>query len=101
MEFMHTHAALQGLICAHIDAHQTEGMDWPNDAQFCLVLRFKAWPCDFGPRNVEFFATKEQYEERLSKLREWARFEDNYVEYRAYEWDWGPQYMASGMFGGF
>lgn len=99
MEFMHTHAALQGLIAAHIDSHQTEGMDWPNTAQFALMLRFKAWPCDFGPRHVEFFDNNIELEDRLAALRKWASFEDNYVEYRQYEWDWGPKFVDGDTLG--
>lgn len=100
MEFMHTHGALQGLIAAHIDAHQTEGVDWPASAQFCVVARYKTWPCDWGGKNIRFFSTIDDLECWTTSTRDWARYEDNCVEYSVYEWDWGPTLRAERSFYG-
>lgn len=77
---------------AHVDSHKTLGHAWPPSAQFALLNRQSTWPIGWSAtQGLEFFDTKEQLDAKVASLHEWAKLEDNYVAYRVYEWDWGPQ----------
>ena len=78
-------------LATHIASHQTNGVDWPADAEFALVIRYKAWPTDYGQPHVDFFTSREQVASALDALYTWASYEDNYFVCQAYEWDLGPK----------
>lgn len=82
---------LGAAIAAHINTHQTLGKDWPTTAEYGVEVRYKTWPTYSGDWRVCFFDTREELLSWLAEQREWARLEDNYFEYVAYQWDWGPQ----------
>lgn len=95
MEFMHTHGALQGLIAAHIDSHQTEGVDWPATATHCVVMRTApvlhdgAIIGDWSEPRMFFFDSE-------AEMRLWQKYvnadwdTDFTYSCQEYEWDWGP-----------
>lgn len=83
--------SIQAAISAHIDSHQTEGTDWPTSALFCAVSRTSTWPIGWSAhRFTEFFESMADLEAWKIKQHEWAKYEDNYIAYRIYEWDLGP-----------
>jgi len=92
--------SLVGAIAAHIDSHQTEGIDWPSTATHCVVVRYKTWPCDWGGKNIQFFDSRLDLNRWLERTKKWATYEDNCVEYRVYEWDWGPNLTAQNSLAG-
>lgn len=88
---------LSDLLVRHLDLHRTNGQDWPDSAEYCVVFRYSTWPVGWETelngvprRHVEFFDTREELDAWVKKQHEWMRLEDNYVAYQGYTWDWGP-----------
>lgn len=91
---------LSALLVKHLDLHQTNGVDWPADAEYCVVYRHSTWPVgwekelDGTPRrHVDFFRTQEDLDAWVHEKHHWMRLEDNYVAYQGYSWDFGPVEM--------
>lgn len=87
-------AQLVAAIIQHAMSHQTDGHDWPDDAEYCVVYCVKAWPTDYD-RNTAFFNDVDEMREWYAKKCEWARYDGNdfYIEY-VQVWDLGPQYIS-------
>lgn len=85
--------ALAAAVLASLSSsvYMTRGVSWPNDAVYATVTNHSTWPCGWGKESsVEFFSTREGLDARLTALREFGRYEDNYYALEVYEWDLGP-----------
>lgn len=82
---------LQTALTNHIDAHQTQGIDWPAWAEHAVVYVVHTWPCGWEKEpTIRFFASTAELNIWMEAKRDWATLEDNHFAYRAYDWDWGP-----------
>jgi len=84
---------LQRIMHDHIVSHHTNGDEWPDDAEFCVSYRVRAWPTNFGPRRTVFFATQESMDAWIEDQRKWASLEDNWFDGTVMTWDWGPKFV--------
>ncbi len=76
----------------HIESHFHGGERWPDDAEFAVVWRTSTWPVGWSDmQHTDFFASREAMDVWMEKQRKWAMLEDNYIAWRVYEWDLGPQ----------
>lgn len=74
----------------HLTSHQINGEDWPDDAEYYVQYRVKAWPTDYS-KHTAFFSSKEKMREWYVAKIDWTLLEDNYFEIDAvYRWDLGP-----------
>lgn len=79
------------LLSGHIDSHRTLGVDWPNDAEFCVVVKFHTWPVGWQKEpSIIFFKNADLLDEWKARMVRWSALEDNYVAYLVYAWDLGP-----------
>ena len=74
-----------------IDSAKIDGKHWPDDALFCVSVRQRTWPLYSGDYHAHFFQTQSQLDVFLNDQRDWAKLEDNYLDYIVYEWDLGPK----------
>lgn len=80
----------------HIDNHTTNGVDWPYDAEFCVVYDLSTWPCGWSKEPyICFFSDRQELDDWIAAKMDWATLEDNYVAFKAYEWDLGPTLLKN------
>jgi hypothetical protein len=79
----------------HMTSHQTNGENWPDDAEYYVQYRVKAWPTDYTSHTA-FFTSKSAMREWYVAKIDWTLLEDNYFEVDAvYRWDLGPNLLSS------
>lgn len=79
----------------HLASQQTNGESWPNDAEYYVQYRVKAWPTDYTSHTA-FFTSKSAMREWYTAKIDWTLLEDNYFEVDAvYRWDLGPNLLSS------
>lgn len=86
--------AIPGMIAAHLDSHQTRGIDWPSWAVWAIVLvhvRYLSLYAESKHTKVLFFKSRLDMDRKLQALE--AAVEPCKFRYegRIQEWDWGPQ----------
>lgn len=111
MEFIHTalfntqptvNTAIQGMIAAHIESHQTRGVDWPGWAEWAIVLvhvRYLSLCAESKHTEVLFFKSKLDMDRKLAALKDVVEPGKFRYEGRIQEWEWGPQERGSFCFG--
>lgn len=82
-------------IAAHIDSHQTCGVDWPASATYAVVYRTSTWPMGWDKESsITFFDTEEQFHAWMRRYDAWSSLEDNHLAFQSYFWDLGPTEMV-------
>jgi len=85
---------LMDVLIQHVNSHTTNGQSWPNDAEYCIVYRYRTWPVGYDREwSTEFFTNSAEVEAWEKKQREWTKLEDNGIQYSVYEWDLGPHFV--------
>lgn len=90
----HIEPSIVAALAAHIDSHNTSGFVWPDSAEYAVEYNCSTWPMGWGKDTViVFFDDREAYDKWVVDHRKWAELEDNYLAFRAWQWDWGPTLM--------
>lgn len=94
--------SIQGMIAAHIDSHQTRGVDWPSWAEWAIVLvhvRYLSLYAESKHTEVLFFKSRLDMDRKLAALKDAVEPGKFRYEGRIQEWDWGPQECGTFFFG--
>lgn len=86
-----TYSPFMAILANIVDATKINGQHWPDDALFCVSVRQRTWPLYSGDYYAHFFQNQEQLDAFLKGQHDWAKMEDNYLDYTVYAWDLGPK----------
>jgi hypothetical protein len=85
------YSPVMSILAKTIDDTKIDGQHWPEDAHFCASVRQRTWPLYSGDYRAHFFQTQTQLDVFMKDQLDWARLEDNYLDFIVYEWDLGPK----------
>lgn len=72
----------------------TEGIEWPDGAEFKVEYKTKTWPCGYDRETTKrYFSTQEELDLWLFDQLTWSRMEDNGMMIQLYKWDLGPTFV--------
>lgn len=94
--FAHTAANItHGIIANTLADSRTLGVHWPQDAEFCVVQKSKAWPTSFDHTSfVSFYRNEAELKKKLRETSEFYSMGDNDFARRVYRWDLGPEEIS-------
>lgn len=79
-------------------ADAMENQDWPDNAEFKISYRTKAWPLGYGETRHVYFTSRELMDAWEANYAKWAGQDGNSVEYTVYQWDLGPRVLKHEWF---